>query len=402
MDGDEAPAHGDSNDNTDHNNNNNNPGKASKRDRFKGALSRTKSKFKKHDNKSEAEINDEVNDFLAGGRTSTSSWTSGKDTLRPGTITTTQGYSSSLETSPADQAASPRPSTSDSASISRHSPRKITVPKIDVSNSQRWPAAQPLSPQGPAEGAAGFLRPEYHGRSQSASSLTKRKGRARGLSVTFIDDPPTVIGEGGDDAPTPPLEISKAKARARSVSPMSPRVRQRPAGASRPTAAGGAGAYEYPRPPAAPASSPSSQHEPPDVLRPRGLQRVQTGLSPSAATASLGLDKEFEMTLQIGNQANPPGREVASNSPEIIAPRPVRPVQPPPLVVERPDTSVSVVHEAQSSSSSSSGRADDFREGDVLRMHHDPNIPTIEENTPASGSSREVSPVKQRQYQNFV
>ncbi|KAJ9645417.1 hypothetical protein H2204_000996 [Knufia peltigerae] len=378
-----------------HDNDSNN--KTSKRDRFKGALSRTKSKFKKNDNKNEAENNDVVNDFLAGGRPSTSSWTSGKDILRFGGNTTTsatrQGYSSS---SP-DQAPSPRPSTSDSASISKHSPRRpIAVPKIDVSNSQRWPAAQPIGPQRGA--ASDFLRPEYHGRSQSVSSMTKRKGRARGLSVTFIDDPPTVIGEGGDDAPTPPVEISKAKARARSVSPMSPRGRQRHADLSaRSTAGGGAGPsyhQQRPQPPPPPPPAPqlpNRRYEPPDVLRPRGLQRVQTGLSPStAATASSGLDKEFEMTLQIGNKSNnnsPADNDPASNNgPEIIAPKPVRPVQPPPLVMERPDRNLK----------------DHFREGDVLRIHHDPNIPNVEDTTSASASSKEVSPVKQRQYQNFV
>ena len=51
--------------------------KTSKRDRFRGALARTKSKFKKeNDRTKEKDLPDDVNDFLSAGRTSISSLTS--------------------------------------------------------------------------------------------------------------------------------------------------------------------------------------------------------------------------------------------------------------------------------------------------------------------------------------
>ena len=268
------------------------------------------------------------------------------------------------------------------------------MPRIDVSSSQRWPAQQPIGQQGrrQAGSEAAFLRPEYHSRSQSATSLTKRKGRARGLSVTFIDDPPVVIGEGGDDAPTPPVEISKAKARARarSVSPMSYRVRPRDAAAmnERSTPINGPrGAHPPP---------PANRHEPPDVLKPRGLRRAQTGMSPSSASPASGLDREFEMTLRLAPAVSSSDGQGTSTTPQIIAPQPVRPVQPPPAVIDRPD------FQLDKTGLSSTDLKNRFREGDVLRMHHDPDAPNVEEMTSASASSKEVSPDQQEERFGWV
>ncbi|KAI1620282.1 hypothetical protein EDD37DRAFT_172658 [Exophiala viscosa] len=333
--------------------------KTSKRDKFKGALSRTKSKFKKNNDKSEETeqgLSADVNEFLAAGRTSTSSWNSQNTTPHS---PATHGFSSTA-TSPDQQ--SPRPSTSDSSSTIHKPPRKLVVPRIDVSNSQRWPAAQPVRQQG-SLAESDFLRPEYHSRSQSASSLSKRKGRARGLSVAFDDDPPVIIGEGGDDAPTPPMEISKAKSRARSASPMSTRQPHAPGMHHSPTAA-----HTH--------FSPARGHDPPDVLRPRGLQRIQTGTSPtSAASRSSALDREFEMTLRLGAGHNSPDSQGSvTNTPEIVSPRPVRPIKPPPPIMEIPHPS------GLRKEVPRNDRTEHLREGDILRLSHQAEVHTPRSN----------------------
>ncbi|KAI9879464.1 MAG: hypothetical protein M1823_006834, partial [Watsoniomyces obsoletus] len=191
--------------------------KTSKRDRFKSALSRTKTKLRRKDIDQNAD--DEVEDFLAAGRNSTS-------TGRP-SISDSLTFADSVATQPSE-----RPSTSGSSTnvrntqvpypdafvpLPQQSPRRIVVPRIDVSNSQRYPTAQPVGQIQPQSNE--FLRPQYQGRSQSVSSFSKGRGRARGLSVQFTKTPPIVIGEGGDEAQAPTIEVSKAKRRARSVSP---------------------------------------------------------------------------------------------------------------------------------------------------------------------------------------
>ncbi|KAJ9502711.1 hypothetical protein LTR99_009385 [Exophiala xenobiotica] len=385
-------------------------GKTTKRDRFKGALARTKSKFKKNngDDKNEETadvLSDDVNEFLAAGRTSTSSWTSsGKQTLHSGSTPEDYDYASLDTTSADDQALLRRPSTSDlTSTVPRQSPRRIVVPRIDVSSSQRWPGQQPIGGQQGRhqdEAEPAFLRPDYHSRSQSATSLTKRKGgRARGLSVTFIDDPPVVIGEGGDDAPTPPVEISKAKAkakaRARSVSPVSYyRARSRDAAMNERST----GPINSPRghhPP------PANRHEPPDVLKPRGLRRAQTGMSPPSASPASGLDREFEMTLRLGGASSPAGYgQGTSNTPQIVAPKPVRPAQPPPAVIEGEREDFQLEKIGLPSTDLKNRKR--FREGDVLRMHHDRNARNVEEMTSASTSSNEVSPDQQKERYGWV
>src|ERR1700742_2201440 len=172
-----------------------NNNKQSKRDRLKGALARTKSKFKKDSDKpKEADLPDDVNEFLAAGRTTTSSHDATGDAFpRRPTVNTSDEPSASPP--------SPRPSTSESftnAFATQRSPKKVPVPKIDVSGSQRWPQAQPVGTS--EQDINDFLRPEYQGRSQSVSSFSnkpKKKGRGRGLSVSFIEAPPVIIGEGG-------------------------------------------------------------------------------------------------------------------------------------------------------------------------------------------------------------
>lgn len=362
------------------------PHKTSKRDRFKGALARTKSKFKKHGDKNEEDhiLSDDVNDFLAAGRTSLSSLNH---------TTPSRGDALPYHPTPSNPH-SPRPSTSDSASFTqpKQSPRRlnVNVPRIDVSNSQRYPGALPIGTSNSESVPTNdFLRPEYQNRSQSASSLAKGKRRSRGLSVTFIEAPPVVIGIGGDDAPAPPVEISKARARARSVSPMRNRAQANdpvypPNRSPYQPANGGPGLPNHgPRP------------TPPDILKPQALQRIQTGLTPTTPVGKSDLDKEFEMSLQLWGGVHTPASSTASPvTPEILAPKPIRPVQPPPAVMEIPEP-----HELKKEHSSGDLRKHFREEGNALRTHHDEPTPEPSGEvsaTPRSAASSGISPHDQR------
>ncbi|KEF56506.1 uncharacterized protein A1O9_06693, partial [Exophiala aquamarina CBS 119918] len=330
------------------------PHKTSKRDRFKGALARTKSKFKKHGDKNDEDhiLSDDVNDFLAAGRTSMSSLNN---------TAPSRGDALPYHPTPSNPH-SPRPSTSDSASFTqpKQSPRRLNVPRIDVSNSQRYPGALPIGTSNSESTPTNdFLRPEYQSRSQSVSSLAKGKRRSRGLSVTFIEAPPVIIGIGGDDAPAPPVEISKARARARSVSPMRNRTQ-----ANDPV-------YSPNRSPHQPSNggpglpSHGPRQTPPDILKPRALQRIQTGLTPTTPVGRSDLDKEFEMSLQLWGGVHTPASSTASPlTPEIFAPTPIRPVHPPPAVMEMPEP-----HELKKEHSSGTLRKHFREEGSALRTH---------------------------------
>jgi len=224
--------------------------KQSKQSRLRGAISRAKSKFKKKDDKSsddEFTPPDDVNEFLQAGRSSTS------DFQNPD-------------------------------SLPRHpTPRRVQVPRIDVSTSQRWPNQQTLS----SEESSAFLRPEYQIRSQSQGSLHRRQKRPRNLSVSFDDAPPVVIGVGGEEVETPPIEISRP--RARSASPL-PQSRMR------------AGVVEEPSPSPTPRDSEGevteSTRESPEKLLPGSqLEMVQTGMAHLMGPKSNSdFDREFDMT----------------------------------------------------------------------------------------------------------
>ncbi|KAK5091293.1 hypothetical protein LTR05_001475 [Lithohypha guttulata] len=342
--------------------------KSTRRGRLKDALNRTKTKLNKvreergvkkqtrDQDKPDYQLNDDVNDFLAAGRASFAS------SLRPSIV-----EDSSI--------ASPRPSTSDSnvqASPRRGPPK--TIPRIDVSNSMRFPNAKDVNPDALVEsGGLGFgtarstslLKPEYQTRSQSASSLVsgKRKDRSRKLSVGFVATPPDIIGEGGDEAQAPPVEISRAKqARARSASPqgqkpysnavVQPGARRQMPGRGisdntadvftpKPFARAQTGMLPGERSP----GYPQNMHDNPPMPRP--FVRTQTGLSgrdpvstipttistkqeraflpePLARieTGKLDLTKEFEMSLGLIPQV--PHASKASATENIIAPKPQR------------------------------------------------------------------------------
>ncbi|KIX94717.1 uncharacterized protein Z520_09407 [Fonsecaea multimorphosa CBS 102226] len=390
----------DEDDNVDNATSPENHNRQSRRERLKGALARTKSKFKKNtsDTNEERDLPDDVNEFLAAGRTSTSSsgpWHG--DSLPPHPIRTNTNATSLDQSSPA----STRPSTSESfthPSAPQRSPKKVPIPRIDVSSSQRWPRAQPIGTS--EQDINDFLRPEYQGRSQSVSSFSnkpKRKGRGRGLSVSFIEAPPVIIGEGGDDAPTPPVEISKARQRARSASPMPSR-----GGQSQPrdhhSGSPMNGAYGHRNPPIPPPSRPQA-HAPPDVLRPRMLQRVQTGNFSGGTMGASALDKEFEMTLRLGpNALNSPVSPGGSpHTPELLAPKPVRVVHPPPPVLEEPAQSHVVKNQVPSTD-----LRKQFREGDALRMHLDKEAPEIVDGIAADGLVKSESTSAEKEAFNRI
>lgn len=244
----------------------------SRRGRFKDVLDRTRHKITEkvreekearkwslHMTKGQQDgpFDADVAEFLAAGRMNTSS----------STQNSVFSDTASENGSPYDQSTPPRTSTSDSRM--QNSPKRVHVPRIDVSASQRFPNAKQVS-MSPAElpgsltpGRGGsLLKPEYKSRSQSASCIANpaRKARLRGLSVGFIDAPPIIIGEGGDEAEAPPVEISRAKTRrAKSASPQG-RNQQHDLVVGRRQLPGGGEAGQSP-----------------DVFNPKPLSRAQTG-----------------------------------------------------------------------------------------------------------------------------
>jgi hypothetical protein len=314
--------------------------KSNKRNRLKGAVARTRTRL----TKKQTEQSTTVDDFLASGRSSTSLSLS-----RP---SVSESFSYEQEdksaTPPNTRPAQPRehvlevPHASDHVPPPQHSPRRIIVPKIDVSNSQRYPAAQSVEETtGDGTQQLSLLRPEFKGRGPSISSLSKGPGRARGLSVQFTDYPPVVIGEGGDEAEAPPLEIGRAKARSRSASP--------------PRAAGSQGTaarlWNKSPLPSLPRPGTTSPKPPPQNAsrspQPRpgqpGLKRVQTGmvgLAPSPVSESRqAMDREFEMSMGISpvsTNSSGPSQTTAAETPVLYAPKPVHPPAPYPNVKELP------------------------------------------------------------------
>lgn len=264
--------------------------KASKRDRFRGALSRTKSKFKKQDDKDQKgdfKLSDDVNDFLQAGRPSTSD----SITQGLGTFPRQQEYGHKQEVYKSrDVLNGPsqagRPPTADS--LPPHpSPRRLAVPRIDVSKSQRWPGQQPV---GPAD-IGDFLRPTQQIRSHSHGPMARRKDRPRGLSVSFLETPPIIIGEGGDEADMPPSEISRQlRIRTRSASPIPPRS----------SGSDTAGSVSTVRRKAVPGQEDrSTQSEVAGFARQR-LARAPTGFAETTPVARSATDMEFDMTMQPG------------------------------------------------------------------------------------------------------
>ncbi|KAK4552892.1 hypothetical protein LTR86_010024 [Recurvomyces mirabilis] len=95
-------------------------------------------------------------------------------------------------------------------------------PKLDIAIAQRWPEAHEVRGAREREGSA-LAAGQGQGQQQQMQVQGKegavpqwtgyrRRRRREGLTVGFVKTTPDVIGEGGDEAPDPPAEISRRKA----------------------------------------------------------------------------------------------------------------------------------------------------------------------------------------------
>jgi hypothetical protein len=348
--------------------------KASRRDKFKERLARTKTKLSKKDKDAATT----VDDFLATGRTSVSTGRpSVSDSL---SLTSDRAPSNLSHYHDAQENQQP----TDFVPPPQQSPRRIVVPKIDVSTSQRYPGAQPVQTD-TDHTESSLLKPHYQARSQSSSSLAKGRGRARGLSVQFVDRPPLVIGEGGDEAEAPPIEVGKAKVRARSASPLRNNGPP-PAGSKiwnksplqhipRPGQWSSQHSQQPSQPPPNNSSRPESRDRP-------GIHRVPTGMIGNSPSPMLegrqAIDREFDMSLGLSpaTTISPSTTNVSPVEPPVLhAPTPIRPPVAVPNVREAP-----ILHELKSQHGTKSLRNKfDKGEGHVLRQT-------------SSGSGSQVSP----------
>jgi hypothetical protein len=85
----------------------------------------------------------------------------------------------------------------------------IPPPRIDVSVSQRWPDSHDISDVA-SQNEAG-----QEGYSQSREEQRRKKPRREGLKVSFAAGEPEIIGEGGDEAELPTLELLRSRGKAR-------------------------------------------------------------------------------------------------------------------------------------------------------------------------------------------
>ncbi|KAI9752555.1 MAG: hypothetical protein M1835_001084, partial [Candelina submexicana] len=98
-------------------------------------------------------------------------------------------------------------------SVNRPQPTQLPshpAPRIDTSAAKRWPAASEV--EGP--GLLAPNRPRTNSRGRSWSPKRSKKG----LNVKFSNAQPEIIGEGGDEADSPPREVSKRRAMSHSPS----------------------------------------------------------------------------------------------------------------------------------------------------------------------------------------
>ena len=114
---------------------------------------------------------------------------------------------------PASSAAalSPAPTHTQSPAITPPSqtPPQPRAPRIDVSSAQRWPGASYIGSNTTSETAP--LGPGSRPGLSSLKSHSTSGKDARSLSVTFARAKPEIIGEGGDEAEEPAIEVSRRK-----------------------------------------------------------------------------------------------------------------------------------------------------------------------------------------------
>ena len=200
--------------------------------------------------------------------------------------------------------------------------RGITVPRIDVSGANRFPAqANVVAP----EDRLLWTSPEP-ARPQSQQPMKRKTPRRRNLSVNFTG-PPVIIGEGGDDAEEPPSLI--ARRRARSLSPMPPRARD-------------ADQVQGTAPPAYTYRVPPHQRQTPDEgdFQPRRLQRI-----PTAGTREPPPGYSEAIDRRPHHPAQPAGDVLKESRATAMAVRPeiLTPALPP-----RPSASVPIAYSPQS------------------------------------------------------
>ena len=83
-----------------------------------------------------------------------------------------------------------------------------TLTRIDTASAQRWPIADEINPK---HGHAVGL-----GQASRGLSPARRK---KGLRVSFTNNEPDIIGEGGDEADSPPVEVRRSRARSLPAQP---------------------------------------------------------------------------------------------------------------------------------------------------------------------------------------
>ena len=246
--------------------------KLTKRERFRGAVQRGVNKVKKSDEEStrdgEFALNEDVKDFL----------TFRSPYSKPATI---------QPSTPEPHITDPKTSTppdanadidhflhkTDPADVLPHFPilsrDPLPVPRIDIAKSPRFPHARDLSGDKGDDDIVSALRIKDETRSPSI-----RKKLRKGLAVRFTENPPMIIGEGGDEAEIPTIYLLQTRARSRSDAPL-PALQQDLRQVSP--------SHVQRRPVASPAQHTSSHHTSPLQISPQNLQSM-----------------EFDMTLTSG------------------------------------------------------------------------------------------------------
>jgi hypothetical protein len=191
--------------------------KLTKRERLRGAVQRGVNKVKKSEEgpgDGEFTLNDDVKEFLASR--------------------------SPYSKSPAVQSSPPEPHLpvqkpttapnpkqdveeflpkTDPSDVLPHFPTlsrdPFPVPRIDVAKSPRFPHARDLVLENDETDMVSTLHLQ-----DEPKARPRRKIRQQGLAVRFSDYPPTIIGEGGDEAEEPTIYLMRSRARSRSDTSM--------------------------------------------------------------------------------------------------------------------------------------------------------------------------------------
>lgn len=195
--------------------------KLTKRERFRGAVQRGVNKVKRSDEESAKDgqfsLNDDVKEFLAF-RSPYAAQSSSQEVQTPDT---------KLPTTPPSQGdADEFLRTPDPSDVLPHFPTlsrdPLPVPRIDVTKSPRFPQARDLT----VANDEGDIVPAPQ-IADDARGPPRRKARPKGLAVRFSNNPPLIIGEGGDEAEAPTMYLMQTRTRSKSDASM-PERQQHP------------------------------------------------------------------------------------------------------------------------------------------------------------------------------